>query len=57
MNKINKKYYPQGNDFVIIPTPDGKQTEEKPTNKAVECRICSRMREDIVARIVVVVED
>jgi len=57
MNKKLTRYYPSGNDFVEIPMPDGKQTEEKPTNKAVECRICSRMREDIVARIVVVVED
>ena len=57
MNKINKRYYPQGNNFVEIPMPDGKQTEEKPTNKAIECRICSRKKEDIVARIVVVIED
>jgi hypothetical protein len=57
MNKNLTRYYPQGNDFVIIPTPDGKQIEEKPTNKAIECRVCSRKREDIVARIVVVIED
>ena len=56
MSKNINRYYPQGNDFVKIPMPDGKQIEGKPTNKAVECRVCSRMREDIVARIVVVVE-
>ena len=37
--------------------PDGKQTEEKPTNKAIECAQCLRKRENIVARIVVVIED
>jgi hypothetical protein len=56
MNKNLTRYYPQGNDFVEIPTPDGKQTEEKPTNKAIECAQCLRKREDIVARIVVVIE-
>ena len=43
MNKNLTRYYPSGNDFVAIPTPDGKQTEENPANKAIECRVCSRM--------------
>ena len=48
MNEKNNRYVIRGSEWVKKPMPSTKQIEEKPTNKEIECSICSRMVKNYV---------
>jgi len=55
MNDIMTELYVRGSKIKKRNVPKGKQNEENTTNKPIECVQCSRMKNDIIARVVRVV--
>jgi hypothetical protein len=48
MKEKNNRYVIRGSEWVKKTVPSTKQIEEKPTNKEIECEICSRMTDKSV---------